>query len=44
MLGDEKKVEVFTDDNDDYMYMLPHYFDVMRLNYGQLIKLRAENG
>lgn len=44
MLGAEKKVEVFTDDNDDYMYMLPHYFDVMRLNYGLLIKLRAENG
>ena len=39
-----EKVEVFTDGNDDYVYMLPNYFDVMYLNYGQLVKLRDENG
>ena len=39
-----EKLEVFTDGNDDYVYMLPHYFDVENLNYGQLVKLRDENG
>lgn len=39
-----EKVEVFTDGNDDYVYMLPHYFDVENLNYGQLVKVRDENG
>jgi hypothetical protein len=38
------KVEVFTDGNDDYVYMLPQYFDVENLNYGQLVKLRDKNG
>jgi len=38
------KVEVFTDGNDDYVYMLPRYFDVEDLNYGQLVKLRDEQG
>jgi hypothetical protein len=39
-----EKLEVFTDGNDDYVYMLPHYFDVANLNYGQLVKVRDENG
>ena len=44
MPQDGEKVEVFTDGNDDYVYMLPRYFDVEDLNYGQLVKLRDEQG
>src|SRR5674476_1483254 len=37
-----EKLEVFTDGNDDYVCMLPRYFDVEDLNYGQLVKLRDD--
>jgi len=37
------KMEVFTDGNDDYTYVLPGYYADTCINYGQLIKIR-ENG
>jgi hypothetical protein len=42
--GAGEKVEVFTDGNDDYVYVLPDYFGVEHLNYGQLVKIRDERG
>ena len=41
---DGRKVEVFTDGNDDYVYVLPVYFPVENLSYGQLVKIRDERG
>lgn len=37
------RIEIFTDGNDDYTYILPEYYAETCLNYGQLIKIR-ENG
>lgn len=42
--GEGEKVEVFTDGNDDYVYVLPDYFRVGNLNYGQLVKIRDGKG
>jgi IS1 family transposase len=39
-----EKIEVFTDGNDDYTYVLPDFFAVKRLNYAQLVKIRDANG
>jgi hypothetical protein len=39
----ESRIEIFTDGNDDYTYVLPNYYDVNTINYGQLVKVR-ENG
>jgi len=41
---DGRKVEIFTDGNDDYVYALPVYFPVENLSYGQLVKIRDERG
>lgn len=40
---DDKRIEFFSDGNDDYIYVLPDYFCNTNLDYGQLIKIR-ENG
>lgn len=37
-------IEVFTDGNDYYTYVLPRFFRVRQLNYGQLVKIRDANG
>ncbi len=37
------RIEIFTDGNDDYAYILPGYYADTCINYGQLIKIR-ENG
>ncbi len=37
------RVEVFSDGNDDYTYILPEYYADTCINYGQLVKIR-ENG
>lgn len=37
---DDKKVEFYSDGNDDYTYVLPSYFD--ELDYGQLVKKREK--
>lgn len=37
------RIEIFTDGNDDYTYVLPEYYAGTCINYGQLIKIR-ENG
>jgi IS1 family transposase len=39
----QTKIEVFTDGNDDYTYVLPDYYADTCINYGQLVKIR-ENG
>ncbi|MEM3227292.1 MAG: hypothetical protein QXT62_03565 [Thermoplasmata archaeon] len=35
------KIEIFTDGNDDYTYILKEYYS--NINYGQIVKIR-ENG
>ena len=37
------KIEIFSDGNDDYTYVLPDYYADSCINYGQLVKIR-ENG
>lgn len=34
------KLEIFSDGNDDYTYVLPEFYAVSCMNYGQLIKIR----
>ena len=36
----EHKLQIFTDGNDDYTYILPEYFSADTLEYGQLVKIR----
>lgn len=36
----DNKLEVFSDGNDDYEYVLPEYYAETCINYGQLIKVR----
>jgi len=39
----QNRIEVFTDGNDDYTYVLPDYYTGSCIDYGQLVKIR-ENG
>jgi len=39
----EKRIQFFTDGNDDYTYIFPDYYKTENMDYGQLIKIR-ENG
>jgi len=39
----EEKATFYSDGNDDYTYVLPCFFLVEKLEYGQLVKIR-ENG
>ena len=36
------KIEIFTDGNDDYTYVLPDYYANSCINYGQLVKIREK--
>ncbi len=36
----DNKLEIFSDGNDDYEYVLPEYYAETCINYGQLIKVR----
>jgi len=36
------KIEVFTDGNDDYTYVLPDYYADTCIDYGQLVKIREK--
>ena len=36
------RIEIFSDGNDDYTYILPEYYADTCLNYGQLIKIREK--
>ncbi|HDS59369.1 MAG TPA: IS1 family transposase, partial [Thermoplasmatales archaeon] len=38
----DNKIEIFTDGNDDYTYVLPEYYDGTCINYGQLVKIREK--
>jgi hypothetical protein len=38
----DNKIELFTDGNDDYEYVLPKYYAKTCINYGQLIKIREK--
>jgi hypothetical protein len=38
----DKKIEIFTDGNDDYIYVLPDYYTDTCINYGQLVKIREK--
>ena len=38
----DNKIEIFTDGNDDYTYILPKYFAFICVNYGQLVKIREK--
>ncbi|HJH32108.1 MAG TPA: hypothetical protein C5S50_08035 [Methanosarcinaceae archaeon] len=39
----QSKIEVFTDGNNDYTYVLPDYYADTCIDYGQLVKIK-ENG
>jgi hypothetical protein len=36
------KIEIFSDGNDDYTYVLPDYYADSCINYGQLVKIELE--
>ena len=36
----DKKIEIFTDGNNDYTHILPDYYADTCMNYGQLVKIR----
>jgi len=38
----DNKIEVFTDGNDDYTYVLSGYYVDTCINYGQLVKIREK--
>lgn len=38
----DNKIEIFTDGNDDYTYVLPEYYPNTCINYGQLVKIREQ--
>jgi len=38
----DNKIEIFTDGNDDYEYILPEFYAETRMNYGQLVKIREK--
>ena len=40
----EERIEVFTDGNDDYTYVLKSFFPMVNINYGQLVKIRNTHG
>jgi hypothetical protein len=39
----DRKMDIFTDGNDDYTYVLAEYYPDTCINYGQLVKIK-ENG
>lgn len=39
----DNKIQIFSDGNDDYTYVLPEFYATTCIDYGQLIKIR-ENG
>ena len=38
----DNKIEIFTDGNDDYTYILLEYYAESCMNYGQLIKIKEK--
>lgn len=38
----DNKIEIFTDGNDDYVYVLSDYYANTCIDYGQLIKIREK--
>jgi hypothetical protein len=38
----DNKIEIFTDGNDDYVYVLSDYYADTCIDYGQLIKIREK--
>jgi len=36
----KEKIQIFSDGNDDYEYVLPEYYAESCIDYGQLIKIR----
>lgn len=36
------KIQIFSDGNDDYEYILPEYYSNTCIDYGQIIKIRKE--
>ena len=40
----EERIEVFTDGNDDYTYVLKSFFPMVNINYGQPVKIRNTHG
>lgn len=40
----ESKIEMFTDGNDDYSYVLAKYYAETCINYGQLLKIKDKHG
>ena len=39
-----KKIQIFSDGNDDYTYVLPEYYPNTCIDYGQLIKIKEGGG
>jgi hypothetical protein len=38
------RLNIFSDGNDDYTFIMPEFFNKDRINYGQLIKIRDTRG
>jgi IS1 family transposase len=38
----ENKIQIFSDGNDDYEYVLPEYYADTCVDYGQVVKIREE--
>jgi len=38
------KLTIYTDGNDDYTFTIPNVFDVTKINYGQIVKIRNSQG
>ncbi len=38
----DKKLDIFTDENDDYTYFLAKYYTDTCIDYGQLIKIKKK--
>jgi len=38
----ENKIQLFSDGNDDYTYVIPNYYVDTCIDYGQLVKIRSK--
>ncbi len=37
----DEKLEIFSDGNDDYIYVMPEFYAETCLNYGQIVKIKS---
>ena len=44
LFKNQERIELFTDGNDDYTYVLRGFFPTGNIDYGQLVKIRDSHG